>query len=85
MHSDTDVGVAGVEHDLLAAPAGRSEGVADERVPQRGSGRPAFHEPGIRSVHLRDLAVEGTSVEHLARGFDFENLGHGARTSVRCS
>ena len=80
MYTDADIGIARVEHDLLAAAASRGETVADQRMPQRGRGRSPFQEPGIGRVHLDDLTVEGPRLEHLARGFDFENLGHRART-----
>ena len=76
MHTEPYVGVLGVEQDLLADPAGRGERVADERVPQRGRGGPALHEPGVGRVHLRDLAIERARLEHLPRGLDFEDLGH---------
>ena len=41
VHAEAHVGVAGVQHDLLAPPARRRERVADERVPQRGASCPA--------------------------------------------
>ena len=39
-------------------------------------GRAALEEPRVGRVHARDLAIERVRVEHLARGLDFEDLGH---------
>ncbi len=74
---EAHVGVTRVDEDLLAPPPRGGESVADERVPQRGCGRTPLHEPRVGRVHLGDLAIERARLEDLARGFDFEDLGHG--------
>jgi SAM-dependent methyltransferase len=77
MDAEPNVRIFGIEDDLLAAAARRSERVADERVTQRRRGRASFQEPSIGRVHLFDFAVERTLGEKGASRVDLENFGHG--------